>query len=301
MPDTLGMDEGSQKQTPPTLVSTRFRDLCSSVTNAQPLPPASFVSLVAMQESDPFARQDLAMQLQRDFGLARAIQASYQAMASREDGHPISSRDVVDYWGYRATHSTAVLTSLLGYLGPEAMVGPNRDFWLCAAAIATYAGLLGDVLKLHADEAFTASLLRSTALFLLQQRIPAEAQTARDLAESTCTPLWEAEAELLGGSHLDLARSLSEHWGLPGSLLPAFDATHPPDSLADLIVRSIAAAERHGFHAPNGAIVPPHLRPEREPIADAYFRNGGGTPEAFTEYISGMFGLTELFDLDSAA
>lgn len=279
-----------------------FEQLSISIVSAQPVMPGTLVSLIAMRETDAFASQDLAMQFTRDFGVARSIEVSYAAATeSVSTNHPVSVRDVIDHWGFRVTHSTGVLTRLLGFLGEKSTLGPNRDFWLRAAAIASYAGLLGDVLKLHADEVFTASLLRSTALFLLQQRIPAEAQTARDLAESAGTPLWEAEAELLGGSHLDLARSLSEQWGLPDRLLPAFDATYPPDSLPDLIVRATAAAERHGFQDPNGAIVPPHLRPEREPIVDAYFRNGGGTPDAFTEYISGMFGLTELFDLDSVA
>jgi HD-like signal output (HDOD) protein len=301
VPDNLRMKQASGKQDDRSTVFVDFQKLCWSVKDLQPPPPDSFVALVAMRESAPFASHDLAMQLSRNFGLARSIEASYSAMEFRNTDRPVSSRDVVDYWGYRVTHSTSVVTALIEYLGEGVVLGTNQQFWLRAVVIASFAGVLGDVLELHSDQAFSASLLRSTALFFLQEHVPAEAQAARDFAESTRTLLWDAETELMGGSHLDLGRSLCEHWGLSSQLLPAFHPADQPDSLSGLILRATAAAERLGFQDQDGAIVPLHLRPEREPVVDAYFRNGGGTPASYIEEISGILGLTSLLDFDSAA
>ncbi len=287
---------------PSAALGDDFDELCASVAAAQPWPSRGLCALLQMREADPFASQELAMQLSRDVGLGRSIEASYFASAHpKPSERPFSARDVIDYWGYRVIHSTSVLNGLAKFLGGESVLEPHRDFWLRAATVATYAGVLSDVLKLHADQGFAGSLLRDNALFLLRQHRSAEALAAHRLAVSNQTPLWEAETELLGGSHLDLGRSLGERWGFTEALLEAFASTDQPDSLPDLLMRSTAAAERHGFQDPAGASVPPHLRKDREPILDAYFRNGGGTPDAFIDSIRGMLALTPLIDLEDVA
>ncbi|MBT5774749.1 MAG: HDOD domain-containing protein [Dehalococcoidia bacterium] len=296
------MDQNPVSQHGPAEEPTSFGALCQLIDDAQGTPAPAFVALLELDQASPFAKQQLAMHMSRDASFNQSIEASYLAAADRRPSErPLSARDIIGRWGYRVTHCSSVLSGLVGFLGEPAMHEPHRDFWLRAAVIAAYTAVLADGLKIHEDQAFSGSLLRSTALFLLDQHQPAPADPTPGPATSSSLPLWDLETERLGGSHLDLAGQLGERWGLSPALLAAFTPTGDPNSLPDLITRATAAAERHGFRDPHRPIVPPHLRPDSEPFVDAYFRSGGNTPEAFLDWISGMLALTPLVDLKDVA
>ncbi|MBT5772941.1 MAG: hypothetical protein HOH95_01030 [Dehalococcoidia bacterium] len=138
-------------------------------------------------------------------------------------------------------------------------------------------------------------------LFLLQQHDPANAAASAQLAISTPSLLWDAETELLGGSHLDLARRVCHHAALPSTLLEAFNPQGNPGSLPDLLFRATATAERHGFEDPDHPIVPPALRPNRERILDMFFRNSGSSTAGVFLHISAMLADTPLRGIANAA
>ena len=281
------MDQYPVSQDSPAQPPTTFDSLCQLIADAQPVPAPSFVALLEMREANPFANQQLAMHMSRDAGFSRSIEASYLAAADRRAAErPLSARDIIARWGYRVTHCSSVLSGLSGLLGDHAMREPRRNFWLRSAVIATYAGVLAERLNVHGDQAFSGSLLRSTALFLLDQGHQTPAIPVGNPTPVNALPLWDVQTERLGGSHLDLGRQLGERWGLSPELLAAFHPTGEPNSLPDLITRATAAAERHGFEDPARPIVPSHLRPGRE---------------AFLDWISGILALTPLVDLKDIA
>jgi hypothetical protein len=134
---------------------------------------------------------------------------------------------------------------------------------------------------------WAGSFIRSAALRLFREEWPEQASHARDHAAQRGLLPWEAERELFGASHLDLARTLGRQCQVPGSMLCGFDEADDPDSLAGFVVRSMAVAARHGYGDPDGAPFPPSRIPEREPILDAYARRIGG-PEQMKDRVRSL-------------
>jgi len=279
-----------------------FDLLCRTIADAQPPPSHGFVALLEMGAGERFASQEIAALISRDPEFGANLQASHNANTQPGPSQrPFSAREVIDHWGYRVIHSSSVANGLVKLLGEDAFDEPHREYWHRAFAVASYAAVLAEVLQTHDDYAFSGSLLRSSAFLLIERHAEASIQAARDLAGTDQIPLWKAEAELLGGSHLELGRLLYERCGLSSNLLDAFEPAGSAGSLADLLFRATAAAERHGFEDPRGPTIPHQLRPDREPILDAYFRNAGGTVDGVLLTIRGMLAITPLVDLSSAA
>jgi HDOD domain-containing protein len=279
-----------------------FDLLCRTIADLQLPPSHGFVSLLGMTAGARFAHQELAALISHDPEFGANLQASHNA--STQPGpsqRPFSAREVIDHWGYRIIHSSSVTNGLVRLLGEDAFREPHREYWLRAFAIACYAGVLAEVLEAHDDRAFSGSLLRSAALFLLERHAGPDARAARKLAASNRCLLWDAETEQLGGNHLDLGRQLCERCELSDSFLELYNPAGALNSLPDILFRATAAAERHGFEDPDGPVVPVHLRPDREPILDAYFRNAGGTTDGILFAIHGMLAITPLVQLDAVA
>lgn len=296
------MEQRARGQPQSSDARTDFDALCRSIADVQLPPSHGFASLLEMRAGERFASQEIAALISRDPEFGANLQASHNA--STQPGpsqRPFSAREVIDHWGYRIIHSSSVANGLVKLLGDDAFREPHREYWLRAFATASYAGILAEVLEAHDDRAFSGSLLRSAALFLLQRHAAPDARAARKLAASSRSLLWEAETEQLGGNHLDLGRQLCERCELSDSFLQLYDPVGVPNSLPDILFRATAAAERHGFEDPDGPIVPPHLRPDREPILDAYFRNAGGTTDGILFAIHGMLAITPLVEHDPAA
>ncbi|MBT5774748.1 MAG: HDOD domain-containing protein [Dehalococcoidia bacterium] len=279
-----------------------FDALCRTVADLQPSLSHGFVTLLEMRGAERFAPQDLAALISHDPEFGSNLHAAHIASTTPQPSErPFSARDAIDHWGYRIIHSSSVTNGIVKLLGEDAFLEPHRDFWLRAFVVGCYASVLAEVLQANEDSAFSGSLLRSAALFLLENHERSNSGAARRLAISNRSLLWDAETELLGGNHLDLGRHLCARCELSDTFMEVFNPAGQPNSLPDLILRATAAAERHGFTDPTGPVVPPHLSSEREPILDAYFRNAGATPEGVLYSIRGMLALTPLIDLGAAA
>lgn len=254
--------------------------------------------ILALRGGDAFAAQDLGKLIARESSFVERVHTSHEASLGRARRRPLTARDLIDHWGYRPLHCTVVGNAVCDILGPQFRAPAFAGFWRWTFVSSAYAAVLADVLRQHEDEAFAGAFLRHAALLLFRAYAPEQARAGRHHAAARGLTSWEAERQLLGVSHLDLARRLAEHWGLPESLWPAFDGEGEADSLAGLIVRAQAAAARHGFVDADGAPLPPPLIPPREPILDAYLARKDG-PEGVLDQLRGMMATARIETSDA--
>ncbi len=244
--------------------------------------------LLSLHGADPFARQELARLVRRDASLAERIRTGFAESAlARPEHEPLTARDVIDFYGFRAIHCQTAGNAISDVIGRAHVHPQTHDFWEWAFICSTLAGVLTEKLGRHEDEAFAACFIRCAALRVLRDDQPDLALRGLERAQADALLLWEGERLAIGGSHLDLARHLACEWRLPEVFLPAFDDDRDPESFAGLILRAMAAAQRHGFVDPEGMPLPARFVPEREAILDAFARRTGG-PEALPVRVRSM-------------
>jgi putative nucleotidyltransferase with HDIG domain len=116
-----------------------------------------------------------------------------------------------------------------------------RDLWTHSVAVAVAAREMAKQYNWPmAEEAFLAGLLHDIGLLVELQVCPDKLRKVCDLTKSGSTSFVEAEQELIGCTHADLAGALAQKWNFPDYCRAAMTYHHNP-SHAEPADRPMAA------------------------------------------------------------
>ena len=109
-------------------------------------------------------------------------------------------------------------------------------FWRHALATALVSQHLAQSLRIEPVEKFyLAGLLHDIGILVNALLFPDEFQKALAQAESSETPLWEVEQQVLGFTHCESGRILADVWNLPADIAAAVEFHHAPASDAEYV------------------------------------------------------------------
>ncbi|MFN7664827.1 MAG: HDOD domain-containing protein [Inhella sp.] len=110
---------------------------------------------------------------------------------------------------------------------PEVQGLDRRHVWRHAAITATYARILGKVVRLEADEVFVAGMMLRTGQLLLALSAPEQVAEVERLAGEPGSR-YSLEQHRFGCTHAHVTASLAAHWHFPNEMVRAFtDASEP--------------------------------------------------------------------------
>jgi HD-like signal output (HDOD) protein/ActR/RegA family two-component response regulator len=98
------------------------------------------------------------------------------------------------------------------------------------------------------DDAFTAGLLHDAGKLILAYARRPEYRAVLETAAKTGKGIYQAEREVLGCSHAEVAAYLFGLWGLPGPIIEAVAWHHQPSESPHLKFSSLAAVHVASFH-----------------------------------------------------
>jgi putative nucleotidyltransferase with HDIG domain len=162
--------------------------------------------------------------------------------------------EAVTILGFHAVRNLLVTASVVDLLQGEetADFSPTR-LWEHSIATAVGAGLLARFSRSEdREEAFVAGLLHDVGKLVVYQVYPEEWLRSLATARRDDVPLSVAELRVLGFTHDQVGRLLTEHWKLPVRLGEAIACHHRPDNaqsarkeaavvhIADIFSRALA-------------------------------------------------------------
>jgi HD-like signal output (HDOD) protein len=128
------------------------------------------------------------------------------------------------------------------------------QFWIHSGITAIIAGALARLMGgLEADVSFTAGLIHETGAIALSVFFPAEFAKVQDFADKNHISLMEAEKQVLGFSHLEIAGEMLDAWGFPPPLCQIIMQCAKPDKnklnweLAGVVALAKFLASEWGF------------------------------------------------------
>jgi len=123
--------------------------------------------------------------------------------------------------------NTMVLSLTVFDLFPEsnksARLFDRKAFWLHSLSCGLIAKYLASKIKkfilFDPEEAFCAGLLHDIGKVVMEQYLHQEFHKALQLAKQKKIPLFEAESQILGFTHTEVAEWLTSSWSLPNEIL----------------------------------------------------------------------------------
>ena len=91
------------------------------------------------------------------------------------------------------------------------------------------------------DDCFTAALLHDAGKLIMASALRGQYKSVVEIAKSGDKGLWEAEREVFGCGHAEIAAYLFGLWGLPASLVEAVAWHHQPSSIMQSAFSAMAA------------------------------------------------------------
>lgn len=107
----------------------------------------------------------------------------------------------------------------------------NRDqaLWRHSMGVATCASIIAGVCELpEAEEVSLAGLLHDLGKVVIRAHMPEDSAAIAELVERESIPVREAEAKVLGFSHVEVGMWLAESWKLPENLTEPIRYHHNP-------------------------------------------------------------------------
>ncbi|MCG3129002.1 MAG: hypothetical protein CHACPFDD_03898 [Phycisphaerae bacterium] len=191
--------------------------------------PAVALKVLELTRSDDVSVEDLGRVIQNDPALAskllKVVNSSMFGL-SREVG---SIKQAMVILGLRTVKVMALSFSLVEIVRDD---GHQRGFdleayWRRSLTTAIGGRLLGKLVRpVIAEEAFVGGLLADIGTFAAWRCARPEFEQAVKLAARSGTPIWRAEAEVLGASHAELSRRLLARWNLPSLIVDAVAVHH---------------------------------------------------------------------------
>jgi|SaaInlV_165m_DNA_3_1040750.scaffolds.fasta_scaffold05264_2 HD-like signal output (HDOD) protein len=140
------------------------------------------------------------------------------------------------------------------FSGKTALSVDYMQLWIHSGIVAAISGGLGRLIgEMESDVCFTAGLIHDAGVIALSTYFPAEFAKTQDFADKNQVGLMEAEQQVLGFSHLEVAGEIMQAWGLPLQLSqvilqcakPAKNNTHW--ELAGIVALAKSFASEWGF------------------------------------------------------
>jgi HD-like signal output (HDOD) protein len=134
---------------------------------------------------------------------------------------------------------------------------PNLDYiqlWVHSGITAAISGGLGRLIGgMESDVSFTSGLIHEVGAIALSVYYPKAFNMAQDFADKNQVGLLEAEKNVLGFSHLDVAGELIKGWGFPLQLCQVISQCAKPEKsnmnweLASIVALAKSLAFEWGF------------------------------------------------------
>ncbi len=146
-------------------------------------------------------------------------------------GRPISTlRDAVVLIGYQGVRRIALGIAVLDNFRP-APAGSRFDFnrlWLHAIGVGCVARRFAPKLGVDQEEGFLCGLLHDMGKVVLAYTKPEDYGKALERCETDETPLSQAEREVFGFDHSEVAETVMSEWRFPPQVLAAASQHHSP-------------------------------------------------------------------------
>ncbi|TAJ18798.1 MAG: HDOD domain-containing protein [Dehalococcoidia bacterium] len=210
-----------------------------------PAHPA-YYDLVRVRQDQPDAERHLRAILEAHPELVeRMVSAGRGVMVGREDlGHTLS--EGIELLGFRAVHSTAVLTAVVRSFEGDTHHLDAMSFWRRAALTGATGGVIGATIGGGMDErAAVGGLMVHLGWLALDMAGPDYLERLGEISGDE-PPTETDEMDAFGFVVRDLTMAVLRRWGTPEELVEAAaDASAGLDTspLAAVILRGLAAAD----------------------------------------------------------
>jgi len=194
---------------------------------------ADHVIRMALEDDASVAR--IASLIEKDQSLAARILSLANSSYYKRSRSIYTVRDAVVVIGFDAVRTMALGVSVLDMF--PTVKGTNLDlkaFWRHSMACALFAEAMMEALSTrNAAKAFCAGLFHDIGKLVLDRTRPQEyAQVLKEAAGGTRS-LLDLEKEMLGTTHIDVAREVLAHWKLPRLYEEAVWSHHAPVRILD--------------------------------------------------------------------
>lgn len=203
--------------------------------------PDIYFRIKDVLDSPTSSAKDIADVVTTDVGLAakllKLVNSPFYGFAETID----SVAHAVSLVGIKEISTLALGISTINFfkdIPPELM--DMKTFWRHSLSCGIFARLLGSRMKdAAADRLFTAGLLHDVGRLIIFKKQPYASVQALLFARENMLPLAEAEAEVLGYDHTEVAALLLAQWHFPGPILAAIAHHHAPRDAADQVEAAV--------------------------------------------------------------
>ena len=139
--------------------------------------------------------------------------------------------------GMREVRAICVVLAVVEAFGGKKGPLDLRQFWDHSAAVGKIAQLLCRRVTLDGaaepDDVYVSGLLHDVGILLMSQFFPDQFEAVNALRAESDVPLWQAEDQVLGLDHGDVASRLVTRWSLPDSISLCVYGHHKPEAVPD--------------------------------------------------------------------
>ncbi|MBG0789388.1 MAG: HDOD domain-containing protein [Desulfovibrionaceae bacterium] len=196
--------------------------------------PGIYVRLKKVLDSPTSSAADVAKVVTADPGvsskLLTLVNSPFFGLAGKVD----SVSHAVSLVGLREVATIALGISTIDYFKdiPKELVDLCQ-FWRHSLSCAVFAKLIAKAVGVSSDRLFTAGLLHDCGRLIMYKNLPYASVQSLIHARGDSVPLVEAEREVLGFDHQEVASLLLEQWGFPDDLKVIISNHHNPERAAD--------------------------------------------------------------------
>lgn len=202
--------------------------------------PDIYVRIKAVLDSPTSSANDIAKVVSADPGISskllKLVNSPFFGLASKVDSVP----HAVTLVGVKEVATIALGISTIDYFKdiPEELVN-MAQFWSHALSCAVLAKLIAKHLGLPSDRFFTAGLLHDCGRLIMYKNMPYASVQSLLYARGNSVPLVEAEKEILGFDHQDVAKLLLKQWEFPEDLRDLIACHHAPHNTSNALDASV--------------------------------------------------------------
>lgn len=204
--------------------------------------PDIYVRIKEVLESPTSSAEDIARVIATDPGMStkllKLVNSPIFGFATKIDSVP----HAVSLAGTQEISTLALGISAINYFRdiPKELIS-LKSFWRHCISCAVFAKLIAAELGLPSDRYFTAGLLHDVGRLIMYKNMPYASVQSLFFARGNFFPLVEAEREVLGFDHTQVADQLLEQWAFPEFLRVLIARHHSPLEAED--TRSAAVVQ----------------------------------------------------------
>lgn len=224
--------------------------------------PDIYGRLKKVLDSPTSSADDVARVVSADPGvsskLLKLVNSPFFGLAGTVDSVP----HAVSLVGLKEVATIALGISTIDYFKdiPAELIDIKK-FWRHSLSCAVFAKLIAKAIGASSDRFFTAGLLHDCGRLILYKNLPYASVESLLYARENAVPLVEAEREVIGFDHQDVARKLLQQWEFPEDLQSIISNHHIPElapdskeaaviQLADIMANAAAISQDNMYVLP---------------------------------------------------